>query len=184
VRKARRGDVDLVRLRSGLLGIRWGRRLSRDAGVPAIEATGTDDEREARKILERRRIEVYASLGGVRPIAAPIPSVSLGDLVGDFLDAFLAGELPGRKPSTSTVALYRALLTGMRTSGLRRGITLGGRTIANARPSAGSGCSRRDVVTCPPDHEPLPASSLYWAPQWTDGDAVCRHCDARTELTT
>ncbi len=82
--------------------------------MAAIEATGTDNEREAGKILERRRIEVYASLGGVRPVAAPIATVSLGDLVADFLDEFLAGELPGRKPSTSTVALYRTLLTGKR----------------------------------------------------------------------
>lgn len=106
--------MDLVRLRSGLWGIRWGRRLAREGGVAPIESTGTDDEREARRFLERRRIELYSTLGGVRPPPGPAEITPLATLVENFLTAFLAGELPGRRPVASTVALYRALLLGKR----------------------------------------------------------------------
>lgn len=86
------------------------RRERRDEGEER------EDEREARRILDRRRIEVYGTLAGARPtpVVAATEVVSLGTLAEDFLKAFLAGELPGRRPVASTVALYRALLLGKR----------------------------------------------------------------------
>ncbi len=59
-------------------------------------------------------MEVYASLGSAHANALPVTAVTIEKLVEDFLEAFAAGELPGRAPTRSTVSLYRALLCGKR----------------------------------------------------------------------
>lgn len=104
--RARRGEIGLVRLRSGFWAIRWGRALARRAGVPLTESTQTRDRAHAMEILDRRRIEVFRALGeddraasAVRNLA-PLP---LDKLASDFLRDYREGLLPGRKPCASTV---------------------------------------------------------------------------------
>ncbi len=106
--RARRGEIGLVRRPSGYWAIRWGRTLARRAGLPLSESTGTRDRAEARQILDRRRIEVFRSLGEDQAADAVLRSVvpiPLERLISDFLRDYASGALPGRKPSAGTVGL-------------------------------------------------------------------------------
>ncbi|MFI5300791.1 MAG: tyrosine-type recombinase/integrase [Polyangiales bacterium] len=113
--RARRGEIGLVTLPSGAFAIRWGRSLSREAGLPLVESTQTQERREAQQILERRRLEVFRSLGDedrTETARRRISPVQLDVLISDFLRDLRAGELPGRKPSNATVELYVSQLLG------------------------------------------------------------------------
>ncbi len=108
--RAKRGEVGLVLLRSGYWGIRWGRRAARERGVPPIESTGARSEREAKRVLRRRLTEVdRATTGGASPI---VVGERTDVAVAEFLRAYQAGELAGRRPSDATVDLAIRLLLG------------------------------------------------------------------------
>jgi integrase len=109
--------VGLVRLPSGYWGIRWGRALARRADLPLIESTQTRDRHEAAKMLDRRRIEVFRSLGDdarAEAVLRQVAPIGMADLVSDFLREYRAGNLPGRKPSPGTVDLCVGHLLGAR----------------------------------------------------------------------
>ena len=115
--RARRGEIGLVRLRSGCWGIRWGRALARDLGVPPLESAGTPDRVEAERFLHKRELDV-AELRCDRARADTLrrvtPIIPIETLVSDFLRAFAGGELRGAKPKASTVDGYIAHLLGAR----------------------------------------------------------------------
>lgn len=113
--RARRGEIGLMKLESGLWGIRWGRRLAREAGLPFRESTQTLDRAEAQAILTRRRIEVYRGLGAddlADQAARRAPPIPLDRFVTDFLKEYAAGKLPGRRPRAGTIELCTVLLLG------------------------------------------------------------------------
>lgn len=115
--RARRGTVGLVKGRSGYWMIRWGRLLSRRAGLPLLESTLTKDRHEAGALLDRRTLEVYRSLGDEHATNAALRQVQLvglPTLVSDYLRAYAAGDLPGRKPAAGTVGLVIQHLLGKR----------------------------------------------------------------------
>jgi integrase len=106
-----------VSLRSGAWGIRWGRGLARDLSLPLVESTETTDRAEAERILRVREVQVAEQRGDrsrLDVLRRTTPVVTLDELVGDFLRAFAAGDLPGPKPKPSTVDGYIAHLLGAR----------------------------------------------------------------------
>lgn len=116
-RRARRGEVGLVKLASGAWGIRWGRRLSRGAGVPLVESTQTRDRSFAQQVLDRRHVEVMRSLGEeheVAAIARRIRPIPLDQLVTECITEYGAGKLDGRTPAKGTIELYVFHLLGNR----------------------------------------------------------------------
>jgi integrase len=115
--RARRGEIGLVRLRSGYWAIRWGRKLASQAGITTHESTQTRDRAEAERILLQRRLEVFRALGddgSVRAAMRQVRPTSLSALISDFLRAYKAGELVGRKPAPGTVGLCLHHLLGVR----------------------------------------------------------------------
>lgn len=136
--RAKRGEVGLVRIPSGCWGIRWGRALSRRAGLPLVESTQTRDRAEALDLLDRRRIEVFRALGDDERSAAvvrAIAPIAIDKLVSDFLREYRDGSLPGRKPAPGTVGLCISHLLGDR-----------GGFVGFARAQARSLTSQLDVV--------------------------------------
>lgn len=115
--RARRGDIGLFPGPAGYWMIRWGRALSRRAGIPFRESTQTRERHQAVAILDRRRIEVFRSLGDDQAANAAlrmVQPVGLSTLVSDYLRAYAAGDLPGRKPAKGTVDLTIQHLLGKR----------------------------------------------------------------------
>jgi integrase len=116
-RRARRGEVGLVQLRSGAWGIRWGRALARELGVSPVESTETPDRAEAERILRTRQLDVFRRRGdnaSVATLCRTAPAMPLDVLVTDFLKAYGAGELPGPMPRPNTVDSYVMHLLGAR----------------------------------------------------------------------
>jgi integrase len=104
-----------VQLRSKAWGIRWGRALARELGLPLVESTETTDRDEALRILRAREIQIAerrGDRGRLEQLHRSAPAVPLAELVTDFLRAFAAGELPGAKPGKSTLEGYLAHLLG------------------------------------------------------------------------
>lgn len=131
--RARRGEIGLVRARSGCWVIRWGRKLASQAGIGTHESTQTRDRAEAEAILARRRVEVFRSLGDDRSVRGALLQIRprpLGDLITEFLRAYRAGELEGRKPASGTVDLLLHHLLGKR-GGLVAFASTIGRSMSN-----------------------------------------------------
>jgi integrase len=116
-RRARRGDVGLVQLRSGYWAIRWGRALSRETGLPKMESTGMLVRADAERVMRERQLQVAGQRGdtGVRAaLLRTAPIVALDALVSDFLRAYSAGDLRGARPSPATIDNTICLLLGTR----------------------------------------------------------------------
>src|SRR5438309_11249479 len=105
-RRARRGEVGLVRLRSGVYGLRWGRALAHEKSLKTIESTGRRTHTEAMRYLRRRYTEVF----GETPAPAVATIVALDVLVSRFLRAYAGGRLPGKTPREATTELAVYLL--------------------------------------------------------------------------
>jgi len=108
--RARRGEIGLVRLRSGRWGIRWGRALARTHRLAPIESTECRTRTEAAQVMKRRIAEVF----GRSMSDAARETIALDSVVSIFLRDYAGGALRGRTPSDSTVDLNCRLLLGRR----------------------------------------------------------------------
>lgn len=105
--RASKGEIGLVRMRSGVWAIRWGRRLSRERGVAVIESTGRRSLTEAKAQLRRRQGEVLTVDAPIEAQPLPLPK-----LVSAFLEAYAAGSLPGKAPGAAAIELAIHLALG------------------------------------------------------------------------
>lgn len=115
-KRAARGVVGLVRLRSGHWGIRWGRAVARDCGTAVIESTGETGDEDAKRVLQRRVGEVFPPSESSQ---AALVAEKMDTTVSEFLRAYAAGKLPGRNPSRATIELAIHVLLGEQRGFLR-----------------------------------------------------------------